>query len=219
MVDESSRRSRRAFIWAATGLALLVVAIGFATASDVFAGAVRETRDSARFSGLVMAAAVVARAPRPVGWWRRRTELTLAFVAAHGVHYATVVLRALVEPGGRLRSFALQVELVVFLGLILLAVVAGTARATSERGRRTNAIAFYLAWTVLALVSAFRTRTALASALVLAVLGAALLWRIGSGMGRGPRRARRDLSSREGDGTQPEVPAACSPEASFPSWS
>ena len=182
MLDGSSRRSRRAFIWAATALALGVVATCFTTAGDLLAGAVAATRYSARFSGLVIAAAVVARAPRPVALSRRRTELTLAFVAAHGVHYATVLLRALVEPGNRLRSFAFEVELVVFLGLVLLAVVAGTARATSDRGRRTNAIAFYLAWTVLVLASTLRARVSVASAVVLAVLGAAMLWRIGSGL-------------------------------------
>jgi len=181
MLDESSRRSRRTFIWAATGLALLVVVTCFAATGDLLAGAVAATRYSARFSGLVMAAAVVARAPRPVAWSKRRTELTLAFVAAHGVHYATVILRALVEPGNRLRSWAIEVELVVFLGLLLLTLVAGTAKATSVVGRRTNAIAFYVAWMVLALVLASRARTSLASAVVDGALVAAILWRIGSG--------------------------------------
>ena len=182
MLDESSRLSRRAFIWVATGLALLVVAACFVLADDVLAGAVAATRDSARFSGLVMAAAVVARAPRPAAWSMRRTELTLAFVAAHGVHFATVILRALIEPGNKLRSFSLEVALVVLLGFLLLALVAATARATSVAGRRANAIALYTAWTVLALASASRAATFLGSAVVLAALSAALLWRIGSGM-------------------------------------
>src|SRR5262245_51194511 len=182
MLDESSTRSRRTFIWVATGLALVVAATCLATAGDVVAGAVAATGYSARFSGLVMAAALVARAPRPVAWSRRRTELTLAFVAAHGVHLATVVLRALVEPDNRLRSLALEVDLVVLLGLLLLALVAGTARATSVAGRRANAIAFYLSWTVLALASALRAPTHVTSAVVLFALSAAMVWRIGSGV-------------------------------------
>src|SRR5262249_39999093 len=121
MLEESSSRSRRTFIWGATGVALLVVATCLAVSGNLLTGAVEATRYSARFSGLVMAAAVVARAPRPVAWGRRRTELTLAFVAAHGVHYATVILRALVEPGNRLRTFGLDVIAIVLLGLILLA--------------------------------------------------------------------------------------------------
>ena len=185
MLDESSRRSRRAFIWVATALALVVVAACLATGEDLVAGAVAATRYSARFSGLVMAAAVVARAPRPVAWSRRRTELTLAFVAAHGVHFATVIGRALLEPASQLRTFSIEVDLVVLGGFGLLAVIAATARAASVPGKRANAIAFYVAWTVLTLGSALRTRTALASAVVLAALGAAMLWRIGSGLAEG----------------------------------
>jgi len=185
MLDESSRRSRRAFIWVATALALVVVAACLATGEDIVAGAVAATRYSARFSGLVMAAAVVARAPRPVAWSRRRTELTLAFVAAHGVHFATVIGRALLEPASQLRTFSIEVDLVVLGGFGLLAVIAATARAASVPGKRANAIAFYVAWTVLTLGSALRARTALASAVVLAALGAAMLWRIGSGLAEG----------------------------------
>jgi len=185
MLDESSGQSRRAFIWVATGLALVVVAACLATGEDIVAGAVAATRYSARFSGLVMAAAVVARAPRPVAWSRRRTELTLAFVAAHGVHFATVIGRALLEPASQLRTFSIEVDLVVLGGFGLLAVIAATARAASVPGKRANAIAFYVAWTVLTLGSALRARTALASAVVLAALGAAMLWRIGSGLAEG----------------------------------
>ena len=185
MLDESSGQSRRAFIWVATALALVVVAACLATGEDIVAGAVAATRYSARFSGLVMAAAVVARAPRPVAWSRRRTELTLAFVAAHGVHFATVIGRALLEPASKLRTFSIEVDLVVLGGFGLLAVIAATARAASVPGKRANAIAFYVAWTVLTLGSALRARTALASAVVLAALGAAMLWRIGSGLAEG----------------------------------
>jgi hypothetical protein len=181
MPAEASRRSRRAFIWGATGLALGVVGTCLATSDDVLAGAVAATRDSARFSGLVLA----ARAPRPVAWSRWRTELTFAFVAAHGVHYGTLVLRALVEPDSRLRSFAIDVVLVVLFGVALLAVIARTARATSPAGRRANAIAFYLAWTVFALGSASRAPDSVASAVVLAALGAAMIWRIASQAGSG----------------------------------
>jgi len=185
MPVESSRRSRRAFIWTATGLALAVVAATFALCHDVFAWAVAATRNTARFSGLVLAAALVARSPRPVALSRWRTELTLAFVAAHGVHYAFVVLRALVEPSSKLRSFSWEVDLVILAGVLLLAVVAATARATSEVGRRTNAVAFYIAWTVLTLGSASHARGHLASAAVLGVLITAMAWRIGSRIAEG----------------------------------
>ena len=61
--------------------------------------------------------------------------------------------------------------------------VARTARATSPAGRRANAIAFYLAWTVFALGSASRAPDSVASAVVLAALGAAMIWRIASQAG------------------------------------
>jgi len=178
MRDQASRPRRLLFIWVATGLALVVVATCLATSGEVLAGVVAATRYSARFSGLVMAAALVARAPRPGAWSRWRTELTFAFVAAHGVHFGTVALRALVEPDSKLRSLAIDVVLVVLAGVTLLAVIAGTARAISPAGRRANAIAFYLAWTVLVLGSASRARSSLPSAVVLAALGAAMVWRI-----------------------------------------
>jgi hypothetical protein len=73
-----------------TGLALLVVATCFAASDSVVAGAVAATRYSAYFSGLVAAVALVARDPRPIALVERRTEWTMAFVAAHGVHFATV---------------------------------------------------------------------------------------------------------------------------------
>src|SRR4029453_10055942 len=113
MLEESSSRSRRVFIWVATGLALLVVATCFAASDSVLAGAVAATRYSANFSGLVAAVALVARAHRPIALSKRRTEWTMAFVAAHGVHFATVVLRALVEPHSHLRGFAIAAVLVL----------------------------------------------------------------------------------------------------------
>jgi hypothetical protein len=185
MLEESSSRTRRAFIWVATGLAMLVVATCFAASDSVLAGAVAATRYSANFSGLVAAVALVARDPRPIAFSRRRTEWTMAFVAAHGVHFATVVLRALLEPDSKLRSFAIDVMLVVVAGFSLIAVIAATARATSRAGRRANAVAFSIAWTVLALGSASRARTSLASAMVLGALIAAMTWRIGSRLTEG----------------------------------
>jgi len=189
MPVEATRNRRRAFIWAATGLAVVVAGTCLAVSDSVLSGAIAATRNTARLSGLVMCAAVLARAPRPVGGSRWRTELTLAFVAAHGVHYATVVLRALVEPGNALRSPTPGVAVVVLAGLGLLAVLAATARLTSPAGQRANAITLYLAWAVLALASATRARSSGVSAGVLAALLTAMLWRLGS-RALAPRTAR-----------------------------
>jgi hypothetical protein len=171
---------RIVLIWVATGVALLVAATCFATSSNVLAGAIAATRYTARFSGLVLAIALVARAARPVALSRRRAELTLSFVAAHGIHYSTVIGRAFVEPSNNLRHFAIENVVVVLGGVALVGLVAATAKATSRAGTRTNAIVFYILWSLLAIASASRFRTSLPSAVVLVILIGAMLWRVGS---------------------------------------
>jgi hypothetical protein len=184
---------QRALIWAVTGLALLVVALCFASSDGVLAGSIAATRYSARLSGIVLAFALAARAPWPLA--ARRAQLALAFVAAHGVHYATVIGRAVVEPGNRLRHPAAESLVVVGGGVALLGLVAMTARSTSTVGARTNAIAFYIAWAALTLASASRVRTSLPSVVVLGVLVLALLaCRFSAGSAPGFRSAR---SSRD----------------------
>ena len=171
---------RTALIWIATALALLVVAACFATSSSVLAGAIAATRYSARFSGLVLAVALVARAARPVALAKRKAELTLSFVAAHGIHYSTVIGRAFVEPTNNLRHSAIENLIVVLGGVALVGVVATTAKATSRAGTRTNAMVFYILWALLVIASGSRFRTSLPSAVVLVVLVSAMLWRVGS---------------------------------------
>jgi hypothetical protein len=169
--------SEKRLIWIVSGLALAVVIVCFATADSVLVGSIAATRYTARSSGLVLAFAVAARAPGQLA--SRKTRLTLAFVAAHGIHYATVVARAVVEPSNQLRHFRAENFVVVGAGVTLVVLIALTAKATSEAGARTNAVAVYVAWTALALASASRLRTAIPSAVVLSALVLAMLWRIG----------------------------------------
>ena len=171
---------RTALIWVATSVALLIVVACFATSKSLLEGAVAATRYSARFSGLVLSIALVARAARPVALAKRKAELTLSFVAAHGVHYTTVIGRAFVEPSNNLRHSAIENLIVVLGGVGLVGLAAATARATSRAGTRTNAVVFYILWTLLAIASASRFRTSLPSAVVLGVLVSAMLWRVGS---------------------------------------
>lgn len=171
-------RSQQRLIRAVSVVALTVVAVCFATSDSVLAGAVAATLNTARFSAIVLAFALAARAPGPLA--TRRTQLTLAFVAAHGIHYASVVARAIVEPSNPLRHLRSENLFVVGAGVLLLMLIAFTARATSGLGARTNAIAVYVAWTAMALASASRFRSSLPSAVVLTILGLAMVWRIGS---------------------------------------
>ncbi len=63
-----------------------------------------------------------------------QVELTLGFVAAHGIHYATVVARAAIEPENRLRHPSLEPLAVVAAGFGLLALLALRDRG-QERAR------------------------------------------------------------------------------------
>ena len=170
--------SQQRLIWAVSGIALAVVAVCFATSENVIAGSIAATRYTARFSGLVFAVALAARAPGRLA--SRRGQLTLAFVAAHGIYYASVVARAIVEPTDPLRQLRAENFLIVGAGIVLLALIAFTAHATSKIGAGTNAFAVYVAWAALALASASRLRTSISSAVVFGVLALAMLWRIGS---------------------------------------
>jgi hypothetical protein len=99
-------------VWLVCGLALVVIALCFAISADLLTGSIVATRCSARFSGLILALALVARTP-----WRlveHKAQLALAFVAAHTVHYATVIGRAIIEPSNPLRQ--LTGENVVVVG-------------------------------------------------------------------------------------------------------
>jgi hypothetical protein len=170
--------SQRHLIWAATILGLIVTALAYTFSLTLVRGAIAATRDSARFSGLVFALALIARASRPALLARNKAGLTLAFVAAHGVHFGTIIARAAIEPGNPLRHFALQNVLVVGFGFGITATVAFTARAKSQAGSRTNAVAFYIVWTLFAVAFGASFRTAAASAVMFIVVVLAMFWRV-----------------------------------------
>jgi hypothetical protein len=154
--------------------ALAVAAACYLAAPDVVTGAITATRFSARFSALVFAAAVVARAGRPQFLATRWQSWTFAFVAAHLVHYGTVAARGFLEPGNPLRHPTLQAFAIVGGGVSLLIAIAVT------RGRFQSAV-FYLAGTLLTLALSSRAIHPAqhpTSTIVLAVLLAALAWRV-----------------------------------------
>ncbi|HEU4382449.1 MAG TPA: hypothetical protein VFR85_03010 [Anaeromyxobacteraceae bacterium] len=165
-----------------TALSLLVAASCFAVAGEVLAGAMCATRFSARFSALVFALALAARAGRPRFLAARRLEWTLAFTIAHAVHYTTVLVRALVEPDNDLRHPSLDAVLIVTGGFGLIATLAWTV--LTDR-RRLQAALFYAIGAGLGLVLSPRAADPAAhpaSAAAMAVLIAAAFWRIGWGV-------------------------------------
>ena len=172
---------RRWIAWSAVAAAG-VVALSFAASDGALAGAIAATRNSARFSALVFALALAARAGRPQQLATNQAELTLAFVAAHGIHYATVVARAAIEPGNRLRELSVEPLAIVGAGFGLLALLALTARARSASGARTHRIAFTLVGALLAIALGSRARVSAPSALALSILAAAFVWRLASAL-------------------------------------
>jgi hypothetical protein len=170
--------SQRHLIWAATIVGVIVTALAYAFSPTLIGGAIAATRDSARFSGLVFALALVARASRPALLARNKAGLTLAFVAAHGVHFGTIIARAAIEPGNPLGHFALQNVLVLGFGFGITGVIAFTARAKSRPGSRTNAVAFYIVWALFAVAFGASFRTSPASAVMLIVVVGGILWRV-----------------------------------------
>jgi hypothetical protein len=180
MVESARARSeehRRWIAWSAIA-AVGVVALSFATSDSALAGGIAATRYSARFSALVFALALAARGGRPWMLATNQVQLTLSFVAAHGIHYATVVGRAAMEPGNRLRHASLESLAVVAAGFGLLALLALTARAQSRTGARAHRIAFYLVGVLLAIALGSHARTYASSALAFSALAAAFLWRV-----------------------------------------
>jgi hypothetical protein len=176
---------KRGLIVAATVLAaLIVVALCFASAHAALAGAIWATRYSARFSALVFALALAARAERPRALAARRAELMIAFVAAHGIHYATVLARAAVEPGNHLRQPSLERFLSLGGGFGLIVLLAATARPHSRGAARAQALACYVA--LAAFVVALGTHAAqeVGAAVTLACVVAALGWRVAVAVAR-----------------------------------
>jgi len=171
------KRERRWIAWSAVAAAA-VVGLSFAASDSALAGAIAATRYSARFSALVFALALAARAGRPVQLGTHQAELTLAFVAAHGIHYATVVARAAIEPENQLRGLSVAPLAVVGAGFGLLALLALTARAQSAWGARTHRIAFGVVGLLLAVALGSRARIFVPSALALSALAVAFVWRV-----------------------------------------
>ena len=174
--------SERSWIWLTTGLALAVAAAAFVASSSTLDGAILATRFSARFSGLVMAVAVLARASRPAALHAQRSSLALAFVAAHGVHYATIIARAFLDPSHKLRHPG-PIDLAGLVGGFgLILVIAVTARKTATVAVRLNAVAISAGWAILTFVSAARALHSMPSFAVFAALVTAMLWRMYTGI-------------------------------------
>ena len=98
------------------------------------------TRNSARFSALVFSVALAMRVGRTGIAWMR------AFVAAHSVHYATVLFQAVSDVHTRMHVLSADHVVIIVAGLLLLAPLAVASPGSGSSWRRLNAVAVILAW-------------------------------------------------------------------------
>ena len=98
------------------------------------------TRNSARFSALVFSVALAARAGTTGTPWMR------GFVAAHLVHYATVLYQAVTDVHTRMHVPSADHLVIIVAGLVLLLPLAFASPGSGSSWRRLNAVAVILAW-------------------------------------------------------------------------
>ena len=116
------------------------------------------TRNSARFSALVFAVALAMRSRRTGTAWMR------AFVAAHLVHYGSVLYQAVTDVHTRMHAISVEHSVVIIAGVLLLVPLAFASSDSSRVWRRLNAAAVLLTWATFvagATLNAVRYRAAL----------------------------------------------------------
>lgn len=171
----------RRFALLAAAVALVIAGLCF-LANSPLTGLRTATVVTARFSGLVFAFALVARAPRPVRLASFRSELMLAFVAAHGIHFASVVSSAIWDRQSDFHNLRPQTFISFTLGFSLILALAFTIRATGA-GRIAHRILIYVVAAIF-LAAFFHGRSEPASAAMFVVMAGALLLRIALGFSR-----------------------------------
>src|SRR5215472_8546920 len=166
----------RKIVLLAAATAVVIAALCF-IGNTAVAGVRLATLMTARFSGLIFAFALVARASQ---FALRRASLMLAFVAAHGVHFATVLALAIVDRANGLHNLKPQTFITFAVGFSLIGVLALTTRSASRAGRLTHSITGYVVWAAFA-IAFFSGRKQAASAAMVIVVIVALLVRIALG--------------------------------------
>jgi hypothetical protein len=189
-------------------LATAWASVSYVTVGRGPVGAHAAVLNTAHFSGLVFALALVARgfATQRGGWGRwlgdRYVALQIAFVGAYFVHFSAVFLLAWLDashPLHRLQSAMLAVTVFGFFLLISLIGLTASARPDQKARRRLNRSTFYLAWVLFVLALGAGASTRPLAAVMRGVLSGAMAIRITVGMAT---RKRHVL-------TPPPNPATC----------
>lgn len=166
--------------------AALVAAVTLLSAGTDAPGALLAARNTARFSSVVFALALLVSSvdrSRFPSLAARRVALWWSFVAAHLVHYAMVVFQIFVNPQARRHLLELPGIVVAALGFSLVLVIGFTAAARTRAQAVWNRIATWTAAVsfLLALGTGasrgHRIDVALTAAMALAAGASALLLR------------------------------------------
>lgn len=159
--------SRNRAIWIATALATAVAGACLLMYGWNPQGLAAAARNTARFSGIVFALALVARSARWPDLFRNRWALFFAFVAAHGVHFACVVMVAIFDTGHQLHQMETTAMVTLAGGFGLLLGAAVTAGNVAEPfGSRVHTAFFYVLGAIFLLGFGTRALHAPASAFV-----------------------------------------------------
>ncbi|HUR36216.1 MAG TPA: hypothetical protein VM009_00260 [Terriglobales bacterium] len=163
--------SRKQAIFAAT-LATAVVGITFLLLRGWNpVGLASSARNTARFSGILFALALLARSTRWPSLFARRWELFFAFVAAHGVHFGAVIMVAAFDTTHKLHQLEAMPIMTLMGGFSLLvfaAVTAGTAEVPFTS--RMHGVFFYLLGVIFLVGFGTRAMHSRASAAMLVVV-------------------------------------------------
>ncbi len=137
--------NRTTAIWTATAATALVAAASLLMWGWDPEGLASAARNTARFSGIVFALALLSRSANWPNLFARRWSLFFAFVAAHGVHYAAVLMLAVFDTGHELHQLKPAAIVTLSGGFGLLLAAAMTAGTSTEPFRsRVHTGVFYL---------------------------------------------------------------------------
>ena len=172
---------RRQAIFLSTAAATAVAAAAYLYGEGSAPALALAARNTARFSGFVFALALLARSSRFPALFAARWPLFWAFIAAHGVHFAAVLVVASLDASHPLHQFTLKVAVTLAGGFGIVLTTAMTAGAADVPFHsRYHTFFFYLVALLflVAFASGVRTNHPLSifnlGALVLVLLARAL---------------------------------------------
>ncbi|HUS19856.1 MAG TPA: hypothetical protein VMZ25_09415 [Terriglobales bacterium] len=174
----SMRLSRRIAPLLAAAITFLIAASALSIAGWGPAGLASAARNTARFSGVVFALALIARSTRFPQLFVKRWEMFFAFVAAHGVHFAAVLMLAVFDQTHELHRMEPKPAGILLAGFGLLLMASVTAgKPASPFQSRAHTLFFYGLGVIFLVGFGSRAVHSTTSAMMMAVVIAAFILR------------------------------------------